>query len=75
MLEITTVIFISDCPEPTKPLHGSISFTGTDVGATAEQSCDTGYSMTGVSVITCLENELWSHGPVTCTPIGKILRN
>ena len=53
------------------PIHGTINFTGTKVGDIAEQSCDLGYELAGFKVITCLDDGLWSHPPVTCSLIGK----
>ena len=53
------------------PIHGTINFTGTKVGDIAEQSCDLGYELAGFKVITCLDDGLWSHPPVTCSFIGK----
>lgn len=56
-----------ECATPVSPDNGSITYTGTYVGATAEQSCNTGYTLKGVKVISCLADGLWSHPPVKCT--------
>ena len=64
-------INLSECATPVSPDNGSITYTGTYVGATAEQSCNTGYTLKGVKVISCLADGLWSHPPVKCTLKGN----
>lgn len=63
---------IPECAEPVAPEYGSITYSGRHIGATAEQSCDEGYKLSGKAVITCLEDGLWSEPPVTCTKIGNV---
>ena len=76
ILLIAVHVNVPECSVPVVPDHGRISNqSGRHVGATAQQLCDKGYKPSGTSVITCLEDGLWSEPPVTCIKIGNAVDN
>ena len=42
----------------------------TTLGATATQTCNTGYDLSGTADITCEMDGSWSNQPITCSLIG-----
>ncbi len=55
------------CPLLEAPAHGTIAVPQTEVGATATYACEPGYTLSGASARTCLEDGTWSGGPPECT--------
>ncbi|XP_019614492.1 PREDICTED: E-selectin-like [Branchiostoma belcheri] len=55
------------CPVPTSPPNGAVSYSSRYDGDVATFSCDPGYNLVGSSTITCQSNLLWSGGPPTCS--------
>ena len=74
----TSFIFIflpQDCGSPTSPVNGTIELTDvgtTTYGATATQSCNIGFDLTGVTNITCRADGSWGDAAVTCTIKGNL---
>ena len=68
--------FISqDCGSPTSPGNGTIELTDagtTTYGATATQSCNIGFDLTGVENITCGDDGNWSSPAITCIIKGYL---
>ena len=66
-------IIITDCGNPSTPANGAVTLTNTGVtipGATATQTCNTGYTISGPAEIYCGPDGHWSNQPVTCSLIG-----
>ena len=64
-----------DCGSPTSPGNGTIELTDagtTTYGATATQSCNIGFDLTGVANITCRADGNWSNPAVTCIIKGNL---
>ena len=62
-----------DCGSPTSPDKGYVDLTGAGItasGAIATQSCNIGFTLTGVANITCGAEGNWSDPAVTCTIKG-----
>ena len=53
------------------PVNGMVMMTGNSVEDTATYSCDAGYSLSGVDMVTCLDDGQWSDPPPTCVPIPE----
>ena len=65
---------MTDCASPSAPSHGTVKLTVTGVttyGATATQSCNTGYKHSGSTIIQCQANGKWS-ASLTCTIKGIV---
>ena len=65
-----------DCGSPTSPGNGTIELadTGTTTyGATATQSCNIGFDLTGVANITCGADGNWSSPAVNCIIKGNLI--
>ena len=66
-------LYVVDCGEPTTPASGKVTLTPAGVttyGATATQSCNPGYDLSGSASISCGVDGFWSALPVTCTLKG-----
>ncbi|XP_055886163.1 sushi, von Willebrand factor type A, EGF and pentraxin domain-containing protein 1-like [Biomphalaria glabrata] len=50
----TPSVFCQDCPLPTSPLNGRVSYTDTKVGSQINFECNTGYALGGPPTLTCL---------------------
>ena len=59
-----------DCGSLDDPTNGEVSVSGTTLNSVATYSCNTGYTLTGDDMRTCLESGLWSGNVPSC--IGKI---
>ena len=62
-----------DCGPPIVPDNGSVELTDdgvTTYDASATQSCQIGYNLSGVVNITCGADGNWSDPAVTCTIKG-----
>ena len=57
------------CPIPRIPLHGDQEILSLVVGGKVKYQCNTGYTLTGSSMITCLGNKTWSQLPPVCERI------
>ena len=44
-----------------------VMMTGNSLGDTATYSCNNGYSLSGVNIVTCEDNGQWSDPPI-CVP-------
>jgi hypothetical protein len=62
----TTVVV--DCGSLAKPENGSVFYSATTVGNTAEYACTTGYGPSGSSTRYCLANGTWSGVAPSCVP-------
>ena len=51
------------------PENGKVVMTGNSIGDTATYSCDDGFVLSGVDMVTCLADGQWSDHPPTCVPI------
>ena len=68
------VIHSPDCGPLTTPGNGSVQLTvagTTSYRATATQSCNIGFDLTGVANITCGADGNWSDPAITCTIKGN----
>ncbi|CAH1263510.1 CSMD3 [Branchiostoma lanceolatum] len=54
-----------DCSMPSHPAHGSVAGT-TVYGGVITYTCDSGYTLSGVSTQICQTNQQWSGTPPTC---------
>ena len=59
-----------DCGTLGNPANGEVSASNTNYNSTAMYSCNTGYTLTGHIIRTCLESGLWSGSEPTC--VGKM---
>ena len=70
------LLFIpQDCGSLTTPGNGTVKLTEagtTTYGATATQSCNTGFDLSGVVNITCGADGNWSDPAVTCIIKGNL---
>ena len=48
------------------PVNGTVMMTGNSVGDTATYSCDDGFALSGVEMVTCQDNGQWSDPPPIC---------
>ena len=48
------------------PENGMVMMTGNSVGDTATYSCDDGFSLSGVDMVTCQDDGQWSDPPPIC---------
>ena len=68
-------IYSQDCGSLTTPGNGSVQLTvagTTTYRATATQSCNTGFDLSGVVNVTCGADGNWSDSAITCTIKGKV---
>ena len=62
---------IVDCGDPPTPSNGKVTTAGVTIyGASATQSCNTGYDLSGTAAISCGADGSWSASPVICTLKG-----
>ena len=54
------------CPDLVDPVNGTVMMTGKSVGDTATYSCNNGFSLSGVHMVTCQGDGEWSDSPPTC---------
>ena len=52
---------------PLAPVHGQRNVTGLTFGSTVIYSCNTGYTLNGRSIITCMANRQWSGNALYCS--------
>ena len=48
------------------PENGMVMMTGNSVGDTVTYSCDDGFSLSGVDMVTCQDDGQWSDPPPIC---------
>ena len=58
---------ITYCSAPMSPANGNVSYTSLSVNSSVYFTCNTGYTLTGNTNITCLPNTQWSNVIPTCT--------
>ena len=58
---------ITYCSDPMSPANGNVSYTSLSVNSSVYFTCNTGYTLTGNTNITCLTNTQWSNVIPTCT--------
>ncbi|XP_053397191.1 sushi, von Willebrand factor type A, EGF and pentraxin domain-containing protein 1-like [Mercenaria mercenaria] len=58
---------IVDCGNPT-PTYANVNSTNFEYGSMVEITCNTGYNITGESLMVCLANGSWSSSSPTCEP-------
>ncbi len=54
------------CKDLTDPTNGKVDVGGRTPGSTAVYSCNTGYTLVGVSERTCGDDGLWSDKEPVC---------
>ena len=59
------------CPDLVDPVNGMVMVTGNSVGNTATYSCDDGFSLSGVDMVTCQDDGQWSDLPPICVPVPR----
>ena len=57
------------CPDLVDPVNGMVMMTGNSVGDTATYSCNDGYSLSGVDMVTCEDDGEWSDPLPICVPV------
>ena len=57
---------VVDCGSLKDPDNGQVSAAATTYTSTADYTCDTGYSLVGVSQRNCTAAGIWSDGEPTC---------
>ena len=62
----------SDCGNLTVSNGQFTAISGTTFGQTATQSCDTGYTMSGVETVVCTESG-WNASTAVCTIVGACI--
>ena len=71
------VLLILDCGETLPSPDNGISRLdvegNTTYGAKATQSCNAGYSPSGMTTLSCLETGLWGDANLTCTIKGSFV--
>ena len=55
------------CPLLEAPANGMVAAPQTEVGATATYACEPGFTLSGASARTCLDDGTWSGIPPACT--------
>ena len=55
------------CPTLSNPTNGRVSVPSRAVGSRATYSCNTGYTLSGSSSLTCLSNGAWSGSVPICS--------
>lgn len=69
MCENGVIVHISDCGTLTVVNGQFTAASGTTLGETATQSCNTGYTFSGDATVTCTDSG-WSGAAATCTIVG-----
>ena len=59
-----------DCGTLSDPANGTVSFSTTTYNSVATYSCNTGHTLTGDDMRTCLDSGSWSGSEPTC--IGEL---
>ena len=64
-----------DCGTLNNPANGQVNHIGgtTTVGSIAQFTCDTGYTVSIPSLITCQADGTWSNADPTCQINGRLL--
>ena len=60
-----------DCGPLGDPANGEVSLSSIMINSVATYSCNTGYTLTGDDMRTCLETGLWSGSEPICT--GRLM--
>ena len=60
-----------DCGSLGDPANGEVSLSSIMINSLATYSCNTGYTLTGDDMRTCLETGLWSGSEPICT--GRLM--
>ena len=69
--KIVDTIFITGCATLPDPIFGSVSQTGTIVGAMAEYSCKSGYQLIGSQSRVCSMAGKWDGTEPVCELVGE----
>ncbi len=54
------------CPTLVNPTDGTVTMSSNTEGSTATYSCNTGFGVNGVEMVTCASDSSWSADPPTC---------
>ncbi len=65
-LALYLILPVIDCGAPPTISDGSRTLAGTTLGETATYSCNSGFSISGSAIITCLASGSWEPEPA-CT--------
>ena len=57
---------VNMCPTLDNPANGNLVLSGNTSGETADYTCDTGFSLVGMSQRSCQSNGTWSGSEPTC---------
>jgi len=61
-----------DCKNISTPAHASVQYiSGTTFQSQALIECETGFNLSGSSVLTCMETGVWEPDLPTCNAISK----
>ena len=65
----TCLIIVGDvmCPDLDDIPNGAVMMTGNSVGDTATYTCDMGFELVGVMMVTCQDDGMWDNPPPECT--------
>ena len=71
-----TLFTAVSCPHLERPDNGDVSYTSRTVcQSVASFSCDSGYQISGPSLLTCRADGTWSGRPPTCRRMLAIITN
>ena len=54
------------CNAPSRPVHGTVTHSSTEYGATVTYSCNPGHVLLGASETSCNEAGAWTAPPPQC---------
>lgn len=63
---LSFAVYPTDCPTPTNPPNGFVTFTQTTPGSQANYDCDSGYGIDGNPNLKCLASGHWDEPPPAC---------
>ena len=66
---------IALCPDLTDPANGAVMMTGNSVDDTATYTCDIGYELVGVMMVTCQGDGTWDNPPICRSIEGRRFHN
>ncbi|XP_014669248.1 PREDICTED: sushi, von Willebrand factor type A, EGF and pentraxin domain-containing protein 1-like isoform X2 [Priapulus caudatus] len=66
---VAPVCIKHNCSTLRPPIHGLVDVNGNAVGSVANFSCEPGYRISGVSMLTCQKDESWDNVTPECVAI------
>ena len=69
-LFLSFCLYIALCPDLSDPANGTVMMTGNSVGDTATYTCNEGFELDGVMMVTCQDDGMWDNPPPTCRSLA-----